>query len=343
MTRDNNKTRREFLEDTLRTGSIAAVGGLVCLGLPRGAGALSREYRDKLEAMAHIDPEWIQYEEVEEPIPTGMSEPRAVAADASGNLYLAGDQTVQIIAPGNRKIERLKLDDSPCCLAPAEKEIFIGTRDRVVVAGRNGEVKARWPSLGESAWITGIAFDGEHVFIADAGESIVWCFDRTGLFIRRIGEKDPDRKSGFVVPGPYFTLAMGPDGLLRVANPGRHRIEAYTVRGDLEFSWGRFGNSLEDFTACCNPVSFDILTDGSVVTCEKGLSRIKVYDSFGTLTGVVAGPQQLTGGVQAIAQKAEQRQHYGFDVAADEKGRVFVLDRVRNAVRIFSRKEIDMG
>lgn len=339
MNYDNNKTRREFLEEAFRAGSLAAVGGLVCFGLPRGAGALSSEYRNKLEAMAHIDPEWIQYEEIEAPIPTGMFEPRAVAADASGTLYLAGDQTIRMIASGNREIETLRLDDSPCCLAPAEKEIFIGTRDRVVIAGRNGEVQGRWPSLGESAWITGIAANDEHVFIADAGDRVVWCFDRSGRFIRHIGEKDPDRNiSGFVVPGPYFTLAMAPDGLLRVANPGRHRIEAYTARGDHALSWGQFGNNLEDFTACCNPVSFDILTDGSVVTCEKGLARIKVYDSSGSLTGVVAGPQQLTGGVQAIAQKAEQRQHYGFDVAADDAGCVYVLDRMKNLVRIFTKK-----
>lgn len=335
---DNNKTRREFLEEAFRAGSLAAVGGLVCLGLPRGAGALSSEYRDKLEAMAQIDPEWIQYEEIEAPIPTGMSEPRAVATDISGTLYLGGDQTIRMIFPESGEIETLRLDDSPCCLVPTDKDIFIGARDRVMIAGKNGEVHTRWPSLGESAWITGIALNDRHVFVADAGERIVWCFDRAGRFIRRIGEKDPDRKSGFVVPGPYFTLAMAPDGLLRVANPGRHRIEAYTAKGDHALSWGQFGNNLEDFTACCNPVSFDILADGSVVTCEKGLARIKVYDSSGSLTGVVAGPQQLTGGVQAIAQKAERRQHYGFDVAADNAGHVYVLDRVQNVVRIFTKK-----
>ena len=33
MENENNKTRREFLGDVLKTGSVAALGGLVCIGL----------------------------------------------------------------------------------------------------------------------------------------------------------------------------------------------------------------------------------------------------------------------------------------------------------------------
>jgi hypothetical protein len=224
-------------------------------------------------------------------------------------------------------------------LALAEEQLYIGTRDRVVIADRNGKVRAIWPSLGDNAWITSIALDDEHVYIADAGQRVVWCFDRKGRFIRRIGDKDPEKDiPGFVVPGPYFDLAMAPDGMLWVANPGRHQIEAYTVKGDRELAWGKFGNNLDDFTACCNPVSFAILADGSVVTCEKGLARVKVYDANGMLTGVVAGPQQLTDVVQLIGEKPEQRQYYVFDVAVDTAGHVYILDRVRNVVRIFTRK-----
>jgi hypothetical protein len=146
---------------------------------------------------------------------------------------------------------------------------------------------------------------------------------------------------GFVVPSPYFDLAIGPDGLLWVANPGRHQIEAYTAKGDLEFAWGRFGNNLEDFTGCCNPVNFAILGDGSFVTCEKGAVRVKVYNAGGVLTGVVAAPQQLIGGSRSISQTPDQHQQSILDVAVDASGLVYILDRARNAVRIFTRKVAD--
>ena len=216
---------------------------------------------------------------------------------------------------------------------------YIGTRDRIVITDKKGGTRNTWKSLGENAWITGIAMTDKYIFIADAGQRIVWCYDPDGNFIRRIGDKNREKNiPGFVVPGPYFDLAMAPDGLLRVANPGNHQIEAYTVKGDREFAWGKFGNRLEDFAACCNPVSFAILKNGDIITCEKGVARVKIYDTFGKLKGFVADPKQLADVPLSVASKTEKIQRYGFDVAADDAGHVYILDRVRNVLRFFKRK-----
>ena len=335
---ENKKTRREFLEDVLVKGPVVAVGGLVCIGLsPEAGGAIDA---GDLISMTKIDPEMILYEETKKPAGTGFTESRFVAADASDTLYLAGDQAIKIMDSQGRIKDTVKLTVSPFCLVPTDKQFYIGTRDRIIITGKKGEVQKSWPALGKNAWITGLVLADDLVFIADAGQRIVWCYDHDGNFIRRIGEKDPDRNiPGFVVPGPYFDLAMAPDGLLRVANPGRHQIEAYTIKGDREFAWGRFGNRLEDFTACCNPVSFAILKDGSVITCEKGVARVKVYDASGRLKGFVAEPKQLANVAPEIGVKTERVQRYGFDVAADSQGHVFILDRARNALRFFKRKE----
>ena len=165
---------------------------------------------------------------------------------------------------------------------------------------------------------------------------------------RRIGEKDENRNiPGFVIPSPYFDLAVGRDGLLRVVNPGIHRIEAYTFEGDLEFSWGEFSSGVKGFCGCCNPVNFAILpgpdfsgADDHFVTCEKGLTRVKIYDPEGSFIGVVAGPEQLVeGGKVEICDTPAECQIGGFDVAVDASGRVLILDTIKNVVRIFSRIE----
>jgi len=338
---DDKKSRREFLGNVLMTGSFAAMGGLVGIGLSKDACGLSSVSKSDLSSQAHIDPKLILYKEIDEPIPTGLSEARALTVDASGTLYVAGDQAIKVIDQQGRIKDALTLTVAPRCLAPAENKLYIGTRDHIEVADRSGTVQAAWPSLGENALITNIALDEEHVYIADAGQRIVWCFDRKGKFIRRIGDKDPEKDiPGFVVPSPFFDLAMGPDGLLWVANPGRHQVEAYTAKGDRESAWGKFGNNLDDFTACCNPMNFAILSDGGFVTCEKGIVRIKAYDAAGKLKGVVAGPEQLTGGVWSISETTDQRKHVRFDVAADAAGHVYVLDRDRRVVRVFVRKEV---
>lgn len=334
----NPKTRREFLGDVLKTGSMAAMGGLVCIGFSPETSGSSYNTMDLISSIK-IDPEMILYEEINKPVRTGFNRSRFVTVDSSGTPYLAGDQAIRKIDSMGRIRDTIELRVSPFCLAPAEDRLYIGTRDRIIITDREGKVQTTWPSLGKNAWITSITLDNEHIFIADAGQRIVWCYDLNGKFIRRIGERNSDRNiPGFVVPGPYFDLAMAPDGLLRVANPGRHQVEAYTVKGDREFAWGQFGNRLEDFSACCNPVSFSILADGNIITCEKGFARVKVYDTFGKLKGFVAEPKQLANVSSSIGSKPERVQRYGFDIAADREGLVYILDRVRNVLRIFKKK-----
>ena len=320
--------------------AVAIVAVVRVSRLGRDGSGLGSEYQYDLSAMAYIDPKLILYEAVGGAIPTGLSQARALAVDPSGTLYVAGDQTVKVMDFQGQIKGELTLAVAPRCLVPAGEKLYIGTRDRVVIIDRQGEVQASWPSLGDDALITSIALDDEYVYIADAGQRIVWCYDREGRLIRRIGDRDPERRvPGFAVPSPYFDIAVAPDGLLRVVNPGRHEIEAYTARGDREFAWGKFGNSLDAFTGCCNPVSFAILPDGRFVTCEKGLVRVKIYGADGTMAGVVAGPQQLTDGEASICETPAQCQRGGFDVAADAAGRVYVLDTIKNVVRIFARRE----
>ena len=323
--------------------AVAAIAALVRVGRRGSDGSgLGSEYQYDLSAMAHIDPELILYEEAGQAIPTALSHARALAIDQHGTLYVAGDRAIKVIDPNGRIKETLNLDLAPHCLAPLGEHVYIGTRDRVVIVDRKGKRVASWPSLGDDALITSIALDDQYVYIADAGQRIVWCYDREGRFVRRIGDRDPEKYiPGFVLPSPYFDLAVAPDGLLRVANSGRHQIEAYTARGDREFAWGEFGNTLEAFTGCCNPVNFAILPDGRFVTCEKGLVRVKVYEADGTFAGVVAGSQQLTHGTPSICETPAQCQRGGFDVAVDAAGRVYVLDTIKNVVRTFAQKEPD--
>jgi DNA-binding beta-propeller fold protein YncE len=189
--------------------------------------------------------------------------------------------------------------------------------------------------------LTSIAVSDQDVFVADAGNRVVVRCDTSGNLVAQIGKKDSSRNvPGFVIPSPYFDLVVSQDGLLRVVNPGRRRIEAYTFDGDIEFWWGAGSVNIEGFCGCCNPVNIAVLPDGGYVTCEKGLTRVKVYDSEGQFAGVVAAPRQLVrDGDLRVCDLPEECQAGGFDVAVDSAGRIFVLDTIKNVVRIFSKIE----
>ncbi len=322
---------------------VIAVVALVRLDTTgkKGSG-LGKEYLYEIDAK--IDPNLILYEESAQPISTGFTDSSGIALDSQGSIYIVGDKAIRVFTGSGNLLDEIELTDVPRCLTVAgDGRIYVGMKNHVEVYNDDGKRLATWDSLGNDAVLTSIAVSKNDVFVADAGNRIVLRYDTSGKLINRIGAKDKARNiPGFVIPSPYFDLAVGRDGLLRVVNPGRHRIEAYTFEGDLEFFWGKFSNvDVKGFCGCCNPANFAILDDESFITCEKGLTRVKIYDAEGTFVGVVAGTEQLIeGGTAHICYFPEQCRAGGFDVAVDSQGRILVLDTIKNVVRIFTRKKI---
>ena len=309
----------------------------------KGSG-LGEEFVYDIKEFAEIDPGLVLYEQAGNAIAAGFEQSQAIAVDSQGRIHIAGDNSVRVLDDNGGLARQIELEGMPRCLAvDAEGKTYVGFRDHLEVYDEKGARSARWEGLGGDARLTSIAVYKDNVFVADAGNRIVLRYDRAGEIINRIGGKDKERNiPGFVIPSPYFDLAVAKDGLLRVVNPGRHRIEAYTFDGDLEFWWGKASVKVDGFSGCCNPVNFAILEDESFVTSEKGLIRVKVYDVEGEFVGVVAGPRELAPECKArVCNLPSECQAGGFDVAVDGQGRVFVLDTINNVVRIFSRKDAD--
>ena len=317
---------------------LGGIGSVVLLDATgeKGSG-LSDEYKFDVSMYAKTDPELVLYEEVESSIKTGLKEAKAIAVDSGGVIYVAADEVIKKVNSTS-----IKLSGTPLCLTVTDEGgIYVGLKDHVEVYDSAGKLKARWKGLGDKAVLTSIAVGEDDVFVADAGNRIVIRYDMDGNVVGRIGAKDEKRNiGGFVIPSPYFDLAIADDGLLRVVNPGEHKIEAYTFDGDLEFSWGKATPEIDGFCGCCNPINFAILEDGSFVTCEKGLIRVKVYDPDGKFVGVVAGVETLVeGGFARACDFPADCQMGGFDVAVGNDGRVFVLDTNKGVVRTFTKKD----
>jgi sugar lactone lactonase YvrE len=326
------------------------IGVFVWMGIdPSGeqGNRLSKEFDYDLEVYEKIDPALIRYEE-KSSIPVGMREARAVAIGPEDCIYVAGDKRIRIFSPEGKNLNDFALEGEPTCLAvgnaektsPGRARIFVGMGDHVEVLAADGRRESVWQRPGKRSFLTSIALAEEDVFVADYGAKIVWHYDLQGKLLGEIGRRDKEQDfPGMIVPSPYFDVAVAPDGLLRVVNPGLHRIEAYTFDGHRELSWGQRGMGIEAFCGCCNPSNIAILADGRVVTAEKGIPRVKVYSSEGKFECVVAGPKTLAPNPSALVETREDSRLHPVDLAVDRRSRVLVLDPAKNAVRIFERKE----
>ena len=309
----------------------------------RQGNGLSEAFDYSLADVKKIAPALIQYRQTGA-IPVELKQARAVAVGPDDRIYVAGDKSVLVFESSGAKQGQFVLEDEPRCLAMAGSHhaspgrMYVGMKNHVEVLDPTGKRVAVWEDLGPKAILTSIAAGEHDVLVADAGNRIVLRYNPAGKLLGKIGKRDPNKHIlGFVIPSPSFDLALTADGLVRVVNPGAHRIEAYTLDGDLEVFWGKHGEGIEGFCGCCNPANLAILPDGRFVTSEKGIPRVKIYAADGKFVGVVAGPETLAPTETILEETRPDHRLPVFDVAADSRGRVLVLDPLAMKVRIFEK------
>jgi len=302
---------------------------------------LPAEFTYDLSELAKVDPNLIHYEEVAA-IPTGMDEPRGIVVGSEDRLMLAGDRSIRSFDLEWKTSAELKLAGEPQRLAFSwrNEAIYVAMTDHVEAYNGSGRLLAKWDPAGTKSLLTCVVVAEEDfktaragvpksdIFVADAAACLVYRYNWAGELLGRIGAEDAAKKiPGIVVPSPYFDVAVGPQGTLWVANPGRRRVERYTFDGNLVSAWGKASPKIEGFCGCCNPTHIAALPDGGLVTSEKGLARVKTYTAQGELVSVVAPPAAFAAGT------------VGLDVAADSRGRILVLDPVARKVRVFVKKK----
>jgi len=270
----------------------------------------------------------IHYSEVDR-IPIELTKVSGIAVGPEDRIYVSGNDSVHVFNSDGTMRSSFDTNMAIRCLAVDDNDdLYLGMEDHIEVYDQKGIRQASWESLGEEAIITSIAISEKSVFVADAGNKIVWKFDKSGTRLQRIGDKNEAKDvPGFIIPSPYFDVAIDPDGFLWAANTGRHSLENYTVDGNFRTSWGEFGMEIQGFSGCCNPSHFVILEDGSFVTSEKGLARVKVCNRIGNLVSVVVPTDQFIEGT------------VGLDLAVDSVQRIYVLDPKQKLVRIFAKKK----
>ena len=338
-------TRRDFLKETAGGAGILAVGSgsfaaSVGLGRAASAGKDANPFAYDVERLRKTDPKLIHYEQVGS-FRSPHEDSRRIAVGPDDRVYIAAGDYVSVLDRDGTRITDIAFSAETRCMAAAgDGTIYAAVRDHIEVFDRKGKRLANWDSPGNRTWFTGLALGENDVFAADAGNRVVLRYDKSGKVAGRIGEKNKERNiPGLIIPSPYLDVVLGRDGLLRVNNTGRHRVEAYTLSGDLEFSWGKPSNAIEGFCGCCNPVGLALLADGRYVTCEKGLPRVKVYSPEGAFESVVAGAESFPENAKSGINKTRADCMLGgLNAAVDSQQRIYILDLVVNKVSVMKRK-----
>ncbi len=284
-------------------------------------------YAYDLGDIKKVNPALIKFHETKR-IALVFDLPRAIDYRA-GYLGIAFANHLQLIDTLGREYFSKPIAGPATCIALSDDmEIFLGCKSRLEKYNSLGELLVEWEIGDTSTYITSLAIRNDHVYVANAGRPAVHRYSLSGEFIDSFdGKNRRDDSHGFIIPSPYFDLDIDPDDQLWAANTGVQSLENYNNDGSLRAYWGGSSYDISGFIGCCNPAQFTILTDGSFVTSEKGLVRIKVYHPSGELDCVVATPKDFEADSEAP------------DLTSDEFNNIYALDITRKMIRKFERKE----
>lgn len=246
---------------------------------------------------------------------------RSVAVDTHDRLYAAGDAEVKVFDEAGR-VERRWTTSSPgwSIAVDRDQRVYVGEDGQIEIFTANGRLVATWRNSKRLGRVTAIDFVNDDVLAGDAMGRAIRHFDRDGAFLNDIGANN--RMQGFLIPNGVVQFGVGADGVIHAANPGKHRVERYTLDDRLLGHIGRFdGTDPAGFGGCCNPTNVAV-AGGRIYVTEKADPRAKVYDLDGRLIAVIAS------GVFDLNCK-------NMDIAVDSRGRVYVTDTVRREILAF--------
>jgi len=254
--------------------------------------------------------------------PGQFSEPRGLAADARGNLYVADTKNsrIQVFGPRGeflREFGRKGSGDGelnePCGLAvDGEGNVWVADtwNHRIVRFGPDGQFRAAFGDPERTLFgPRAVLVSRGSVYVSDTGNKRIVRFDREGERVSEWGG-DGGKPGQFIEP---VGLAADAAGNIYVADTGNHRVQVFDAEGKFLREFPVFG--WKDFYT--EPY-IAVGPADSLFATDSWKGRIAHYDASGALVRSfkAEGLKSPTG------------------IALDPFGRLVVSDRGTN--RLFS-------
>jgi hypothetical protein len=306
----------------LAAAGILIVVGLMLADMFRQKEPMTNPYDFSLDEYKDHAAESFCYKEVERRT-FPMDQAAGIALDQKGNIYLCGLNKVMIVDPNWKLVNEFEVDGAVKNIhVMNDGQILLAMEDHIELWTADGKDKQIFEQALDKSVYTSICSDSDKIYAADAGNKQISVFDYDGNYLKGMGARDKETgRKGFIIPSPYFDLAIGREGQLWAVNSGMHSLEAFNREGQLISSWKKTSMGPDGFSGCCNPSHFAMLSNGSFVTSEKGLVRVKIHNPDGSFHCMVAGPDDF------------EEDDVGLDLAVSEKDDIYLLVPASKEIR----------
>ena len=213
----------------------------------------------------------------------------SVCVSSKGIVILAGDSFVSAYDSTMSRIWVTKMPVKINSVTVSGDTIYAAGNEIINLISINGKIITEWGPYESESIITSVSAGKSYVAFADAGRKMAYVLKKDGELKLMVGQDG----SHFIIPSPYFDVALDENDALFTANTGYHRVEKWNKNGEVVSQFGEPGAAAEAFAGCCNPAHFAIIPQG-VVTAEKGINRIKILDNNGQFIEYVSAVNNFT-------------------------------------------------
>jgi len=243
----------------------------------------------------------------------------AVAVSKEGEIFLGGKSFVSCYNKELKEKWTLEIPEKITAVSVYDDTVYASSAEALFLLNKNGKIIGNWGPYEANCLITSVSANKHYVAVADASNKIVFIIRKDGevsSMIGHFGEK-------LHIPSPYFDVSLTDDDKLLMAQTGLFRIETRTLDGKILSKFGESGMRYDNFCGCCNPAHFSVIPQG-YVTAEKGLNRIKIFDSEGYFVEFVSSVNNFTASVP-------------LDIASEDGKTIFGANPADSKLYVFTR------
>jgi len=205
-------------------------------------------------------------------------------------LYVAGKESISIYNFRGKQLSSFKIKANVRDIAISHKRLFVLYPAFIENYSLNGDSLNAWDACSELSDYSSFTITNDFVFVSDVGHKNICKYTREGHFVQFI--ESPDK---FITPSHFFDITHKNDTIY-CANPGRHRVESYSLNGEFIAAFGHAGSDGGAFAGCCNPSYIHFDQQGRLLTSEKGNPRISHYAQSGGFKQILLNQSMLGGG-----------------------------------------------
>lgn len=245
---------------------------------------------------------------------------KAVAVSEDGLIFLGGESFISCYDTEMKKKWSINTPDPITSLSAFGDLLYASTQDLIYVINNEGKTEEEWGPFEDNAIITSVSANSTGIAFADAGNKIIVLLDKEGIVKKLIGQNDGQ----FVIPSPYFDVALDAEGYLYSANTGHRRLEFRGTDGAIISYFGEPGTAPENFCGCCNPAHF-VRTKTGYITAEKGINRIKILGESGEF-------------IEFVSSKNDYVASVPLDLASADGETIYAANPADSKLYIYKRK-----